>query len=63
MRRLGYILIAFLYACSSENANDCFQTAGSLVQHEIMVPDFTKILVNRDIELVLTEGPETSVLV
>ena len=52
-----------LLACDSESAGDCFQTEGSIIQQEFTVPSFDKILVNRDIELILKEGPDHEVIV
>jgi hypothetical protein len=64
MKKLVYILIPFLMlACNSEHANDCFQTSGAIIQQEIMLPSFTKILVNRDIELIIKEGIEQKVVI
>jgi hypothetical protein len=64
MKKLVYILIPFLMlACNSEHANDCFQTSGTIIQKEIMLPSFTKILVNRDIELIIKEGVEQKVVI
>jgi hypothetical protein len=59
MKKLIYILCAIvLLACDSESASDCFQTSGPIIQKEIAVPSFEKILVNRDIELIIKEGSE-----
>lgn len=63
MRKLGYILTILLFACNSEDANDCFQTSGNIIQETIEVSGFEKILVNRDIELIIKEAPEYSVVV
>lgn len=65
MARNFYVVITlfFLFACDSENANNCFQTAGSLVQKEVIVDDFDKILVNRDIELIIKEGELQKVII
>ena len=58
MNKVIYICfcILLLVACDSENANDCFQKSGSIVSEEIELPTFTKIKVNRDVELILKEG-------
>ncbi|WP_241507319.1 head GIN domain-containing protein [Aquimarina sediminis] len=53
----------FLLGCNSENASDCFQRTGTLVTKEIFVSDFTRILVNPNIEVILKEGETTSVVV
>jgi len=64
MKQIIYILICLLLvACNSEDASDCFQTEGHLVQQEVVVNTFEKILVNRDIELIVKEGLEYEVIV
>lgn len=45
-----------MFACNSEDAIDCFQTAGNTIQQEVAVANFEKILVNRDIELIITQA-------
>lgn len=52
-----------MFSCDSENAINCFQTAGSSIQQEIEVGSFNKILVNRDITLVVKEAPTHSVII
>ncbi|MBJ6366589.1 head GIN domain-containing protein [Snuella sedimenti] len=64
MNRLIYLLIlVFVFSCDNENANDCLQKAGVIIQQEFVVSDFDKILVNRDIELIVKEGAEQKVVV
>jgi hypothetical protein len=64
MKKIIYILsLMFIVACNSEDAFDCFQTEGNLVQQEITVDAFERILVNRDIELIIKEGPEYKVII
>ncbi|MDO5979621.1 head GIN domain-containing protein [Flavivirga spongiicola] len=64
MKRITQILVLFLIiACDSENSGDCFQKAGSIIQQEIVVAPFNRILVNRDIELVIKEGVEQKVII
>ena len=58
MKKLIYIFsLISLIACNSEDAGDCFQTSGGIIQHEVNVDAFENILVNRDVELILREGP------
>lgn len=52
-----------MMTCNSETAGDCFQTTGSIVQQEVSVSSFSKILVNRDIELIIKEGIEQKVII
>ncbi|WP_418510755.1 head GIN domain-containing protein [Corallibacter sp.] len=64
MKKSIYILVAILFlACNSEDANDCFQTIGNKIQEEISVSDFERILVNRNVSVVLKEGLNTTVVV
>ncbi len=64
MKKIQYsILILLSFACNSEDANDCFQTSGTIIQQRFDVIPFSRILVNRDVELVLTEGPNFEVLI
>lgn len=64
MRKIIYILtLIFFVACNREDANDCFQTEGNTVQQEVVVSAFENILVNRDVELILEEGPQYKVTI
>lgn len=63
MRKLIYIGLLFVFACNSEDANDCFQTSGPIIQEEIVVNDFDRVLVERGIELIITEADEYRVMV
>ncbi|CAH8286720.1 putative autotransporter adhesin-like protein [Mariniflexile fucanivorans] len=64
MKKLTYILtLIILFSCNSENAGDCFQTTGTIIQQEISVSAFDKILVNRDVELIIKEGLEQKVII
>ena len=64
MKKLVYILSLFiLLSCNSESAGDCFQTEGATTQKEVATDSFDKILVNRDVELILKYGPEIQVII
>lgn len=64
MKKIIYILsLALIFACNSEDAGDCFQTTGSIIQSDITVSPFEKILVNRDVELILKEGADYKVTI
>lgn len=64
IKKLTYLVILItLFSCSSEDANDCFQNAGTTIQQEVSVPDFERILVNRDVELILNEAADFSVII
>lgn len=64
MKKIIYILFVLaLMSCNSENAPDCLQNAGDIIQKEFIVDDFTKITVFKNIELIVTEDATHSVLV
>ena len=64
MRKLSFILsFLLIIACDIEDTGDCFQKAGPIIQQEIIVSSFDKVLVNRDIELVIKEGITQSVII
>jgi hypothetical protein len=64
MKKIIYIIsLITIFSCDSEDAGDCFQTAGTIIQQEIDVAPFTKILVNKKIALVISEGPTQKVIV
>jgi len=63
MKKSIYITVLLLFACNSEDANDCFQKSGNLIQKTIEVSSFDKILINRDIELIIKEALEYAVVV
>lgn len=57
---LSFILV---FSCDSEDASDCFQKTGNVIQKEIFVDTFDKVFVNRDIELIIKDGLQPSVIV
>lgn len=64
IKKLTYLIVIIsMLSCSSEDANDCFQNAGTTIQKTIMVSDFERILVNRNVELILKEAPNFSVII
>jgi hypothetical protein len=64
MKKIIYIAFIILFAsCNNENAGDCFQTAGKIIQVEIEVPIFEKVVVHERIELIITQGNEQKVIV
>jgi hypothetical protein len=64
MKKLFYITSFFLiFACNSEDTGNCFQKTGTIIQQEIVVDSFDKILVNRDIELIIKDGIYQKVII
>ena len=52
-----------LIFCSCQNIHDCFQPSGNISQKTVLVSDFSKILINRDIQLIINSGKNNNVLV
>jgi hypothetical protein len=63
MKRLIYSLLVLVFACNSEDANDCFQSSGDIIQEIVDISNFERILVNRDIELIIKEAPDYKVTI
>lgn len=64
MKIILYILVfSLIMSCDSEDAGDCFQKAGTIIQEEVTVSSFNKILVNRDVELIIKDGVTQSVTI
>ena len=64
MKKLVYIFCMILIiACDSESALDCIQTSGPIIQKEVPVSSFSRILVNRDIELIVKQGADHKVVI
>ena len=52
MKKCLYILsLIVLFSCNTENGWDCIQNEGTIIQQEVNVEAFTKIVVNRDVQL------------
>lgn len=60
---LCIILSIAILSCNSENAPDCFQNSGAIVQQEFSVSDFTKITVFARVELILKQEATQNVVV
>ncbi len=53
----------FVAGCDTEDAPDCFQRTGDIIRLEVEVPDFTRILVNPNVELILKQGDSIQVVI
>ncbi|WP_339752395.1 head GIN domain-containing protein [uncultured Winogradskyella sp.] len=63
MKKLIYIFVLLLVACNREDGIDCFQTSGNIIQEMVEVSNFERILVNRDVELIIKESPDYKVTI
>ncbi len=58
-----FLTVCLLIACDTENAPDCFQRTGNVVRKAVSVPDFTRILVLPNVEVILKQGDTTAVVI
>lgn len=62
MKKIIYIALILLFAgCSSDKSWDCIQSSGDIVEKEVIVPPFTKIIVWDRIKLFIEQGDEQKV--
>lgn len=63
MRRIFVTIfcLLFLVSCEGDALGDCFQSAGHRIVQDVEVASFSKILVNRDVQLFLKQGESISV--
>lgn len=64
MKRFVVLLITtVLLSCDSKNVPDCFQNSGDIIQNEVVVSEFNKIMVFERVQLILKEAPEQQIIV
>lgn len=65
MKKTIYIIISLivLQGCDPKNSWDCTQQPGGLTVQSYEVNGFNSILVERDIELIIEQGPEYAVVI
>lgn len=56
------IIILTFFGCNSENAPDCFQKSGVIIQEELSLADFSLITVFEGVKLVVKQGDEQRVV-
>lgn len=61
LNSIPFLLLVFLTSCNGENVSDCFQNAGDLILEEVAVPEFNKITIYDNVELILKQGDVTRV--
>lgn len=56
------VLMVLCLSCNSEDAPDCFQLAGTIIQREIELPSFSKIRIEQNASLLIKQGPVQQVI-
>lgn len=59
---IGICFFVLILGCDTEEANDCFQAAGDIVEVEVPVERFNRIHIFSDVRLVLKQGDEARVV-
>lgn len=58
----GYLVLFLFFSCNND-LDDCVLSAGTIVKKEINVDSFSKIIVHKEIILILKQGVKQSVLI
>ncbi|WP_029035132.1 head GIN domain-containing protein [Salinimicrobium terrae] len=58
-----FLSLLLLSSCDTEDAPDCFQTSGEIVEKELQVEPFNELIVFEDIDLFIEQGTEYKVVV
>jgi hypothetical protein len=57
MKKILFIIgLVFILGCNSENAWDCVQDSGAIIEREFQVDDFKKIQVWERVQLIISQG-------
>lgn len=56
-------MISLLLSCDNKNVPDCFQNSGDIIQEEVVVSEFSKIIVFERVQLILREAPKQKIIV
>ncbi len=65
MKKLLFIIFGFILftACDKEDAPNCFQTTGDIIQQEIKVEAFEELIVYDRVKLFIEQGPTHKIVV
>ena len=63
MRLLCCCFFILLLGCDTEDAPDCFQTAGKMTSREVILDPFHEIIVFKGIKLFIEQGPAQKIIV
>lgn len=64
MNNYFFIVVSFLFfGCNSENGLDCFQKTGTIIQTEVEVEDFSRIIVWPGVQLFIQQGAVQQIII
>ncbi len=59
---MPFLSLLFFSGCDTEDAPDCFQTSGKMIEKELQVEAFDELIVYEGINLFIEQGAEQKVL-
>jgi len=57
------LLLLVFSSCDTENGNDCFQTAGDTITFNVELPAFSRVRIDNDVSIVITQGDTQEIVV
>jgi len=57
------VLSFIIISCNNENAGDCIQTEGDIIEKTITITSFEEIIVNENIELYIVDNNESKIII
>src|SRR5690606_18703471 len=60
---ISLLMISLVLSCDNKNVPDCFQNSGDIIQEEVVVSEFSKIIVFERVQLILREAPKQKIIV
>jgi len=60
---ISLLVIFLLLSCDNKNVPDCFQNSGNIIQEEVVVSEFNKIIVFERVQLILREASKQKIVV
>lgn len=64
MKNYYYIfLLLLLVCCDNDDSGECFKTAGDIIQTELSLDNFSKVVVHKHIELFIQQGDKQKVVI
>lgn len=58
-----FIITLTLSSCNSEDATDCLQTDGEVISRSITLPEFTRVRIDNDVSIEITQGPTQKITI
>ncbi len=57
------LISLILSSCNSEDTTDCLQTDGERISRSITLPQFTRVRIDNDVSIEITQGSQQSIMI